>query len=93
MKIHYLKTWPKYYQLTWAGEKSAEIRFNDRGFLPGDHLVLKEWDPEVREYTGREMEVSILRVVEFPEGLREGYVLICHSLPCNIEFPEGGFGA
>ena len=53
---HILKTWPEYYQAVWTGEKTFEIRVNDRNYQVGDLLVLQEFDPRTKEYTG-----SVLR--------------------------------
>lgn len=43
---HELKIWPQYYCRVADGSKTFEVRDNDRGFQPGDTVVLKEWDPE-----------------------------------------------
>ena len=43
---HELKIWPQYYCRVADGSKTFEVRENDRGFQPGDLVVLKEWDPE-----------------------------------------------
>lgn len=43
---HDLKIWPQYYCRVADGSKTFEVRENDRGFQPGDTVVLKEWDPE-----------------------------------------------
>lgn len=32
MKIHYLKIWPDYFDLIYRGEKTFELRKNDRDF-------------------------------------------------------------
>jgi len=42
---HELKIWPQYYCRVVDGSKTFEIRENDRGYQPGDTVVLKEWDP------------------------------------------------
>lgn len=56
---HELKTWPRYFDLVRKGEKTFEVRKNDRSFTVGDTLVLREWDrsatPEPA-YTGRVTE-------------------------------------
>lgn len=43
-KVHYLKTWPEFYDAILKGEKPFEIRRNDRDFRVGDFLVLQEFD-------------------------------------------------
>lgn len=43
---HELKIWPKYYCRVADGSKTFEVRENDRGFQPGDIVILREFDPE-----------------------------------------------
>lgn len=45
MKTHNLKTLPIYFDAVARGDKTFEIRNNDRDFQTGDTLVLKEFDP------------------------------------------------
>ena len=42
---HDLKTLPVYFDAVLRGDKTFEVRKNDRDFQTGDTLVLKEWDP------------------------------------------------
>lgn len=51
-KIHELKTWPEFFEKLLTGEKTFEIRKNDRGFIVGHVLHLREWNP-TNLYTGR----------------------------------------
>lgn len=44
---HELKIWPQYYCRVADGSKTFEVRNNDRGFQPGDTVVLREWDPTI----------------------------------------------
>lgn len=46
---HDLKIWPQYYCRIIDGSKTFEVRKNDRGFQPGDTVVLKEYDPTIIE--------------------------------------------
>jgi len=39
---HHLKTLPEYFQAVIDGRKPMEIRYNDRGFKPGDSVILEE---------------------------------------------------
>ena len=50
---HYLKTWPEFYAAVADGSKPFEVRWDDRGFMPGDVLNLYEWSPDGGS-TGRE---------------------------------------
>lgn len=44
--IHELKTWPADFQAIVEGRKTHEVRKNDRGFMVGDTLRLREWTPD-----------------------------------------------
>ena len=63
MKIE-KKVWPKYYDKIVSGEKTFELRLADWECSPGDTLLLREWNPETREYTGRESEKTITYVLK-----------------------------
>jgi len=43
--IHELKIWPEFYHAVLSGEKTFELRKNDRDFHVGDVLHLKEFIP------------------------------------------------
>jgi len=78
--IHELKTWPEYFQLMVSGKKPFELRKNDRGFLPGHELLLKEYDNKTKQYTGRSLHFSITYVLQGREaeffGMKEGYCIM-----------------
>ncbi len=57
--LHELKTWPAPFEAIEAGTKHHEIRKNDRLFVQGDLLQLREWDPSTEKYTGRERTVRV----------------------------------
>lgn len=76
--VHELKTWPSYFQAAWEGRKTFEVRRDDgRGFQPGDLLHLREWDPEDKAYTGRELTAKVAYVLSGGRfGIEEGYVVM-----------------
>lgn len=40
MTIHTLKCWPAFYDAVNSGAKNFELRLDDRGYQPGDTLLL-----------------------------------------------------
>ncbi len=59
---HEKKVWTPWFQWILDGKKHYEMRLADWDCAPGDELVLKEWDQEKQEYTGREMTKTVSRV-------------------------------
>ncbi|OHA16451.1 MAG: hypothetical protein A3C79_02405 [Candidatus Taylorbacteria bacterium RIFCSPHIGHO2_02_FULL_45_28] len=53
------KVWPEYFQQIVDNKKTFELRLNDFEIEEGDTLVLKEWDPKTKSYTGREIEKEV----------------------------------
>ena len=56
---HKLKCWPEPYEAIRSGDKTLELRKNDRGFRVGDVLRLQLWDPEQVLYLGAEVDVLV----------------------------------
>ena len=56
------KTVPELFEKIISCEKNFELRLADWKCSPGDILILKEWDPVKKEFTGRfiEKEVSFI---------------------------------
>ena len=70
--IHKLKTWPKLFATSAAGDKPFEIRKNDRYFRVGDTLVLQEWDPITQKYSGK----SLTRKITYIQPVSKSYVVM-----------------
>jgi hypothetical protein len=66
-KTHNLKIYPQYFEEVLTGNKTFEIRRNDRNFLVGDTVVLQEFNRGVGEYTGREIEVIITYISDYEQ--------------------------
>lgn len=56
---------PKYFNLVSAGKKRFELRVHDFDIKEGDTLILQEWNPETKQYTGRELEKKAGYILEF----------------------------
>lgn len=74
MSEHDLKCWPEYYAEVDAGRKTFEIRKDDRGFRVGDVLLLREYEPQSKTYTGRSCRRVVTYVTNF--GQPSGYVVM-----------------
>lgn len=73
---HTLKILPEFFDASFSGKKTFEIRVNDRDFKVGDIILLKEWDGE--KYTGRQMAKRITYILQNAEqyGLMPGYCIL-----------------
>jgi Domain of unknown function (DUF3850) len=70
--VHELKCWPQFFQAIKFGHKRHDLRrADDREFRVGDRLLLREYDPETRAYTGSTLmaEVSYITSAELPCAL------------------------
>ncbi len=65
MKIIKKKIWPKYFNLGKVGKKKFELRLADFKIKEGDILVLEEWDPKNKSYTGRKLRKKVKYVLKF----------------------------
>ena len=63
MKIE-KKVWPEFFQKIIDRTKTFELRLADFECNPGDTLVLREWNPGTKEYTGRVLEKKVTYVLK-----------------------------
>lgn len=74
MRTHQLKILPPFFNAVLSGEKTFEIRLNDRDFHSGDLVFLKEYSKKDEEFTGRVMRAEIGFVFKGSDyGVKEGY--------------------
>lgn len=79
--IHELKCWPAYFRPLANGEKTLELRRDDRGFAVGDILHLREWDPATERYTGSATYRRVTHIVRGGEWLAEGFCAMSLGAP------------
>lgn len=60
------------------GYKTFELRKDENDIQPGDTLILKEWNPAEKSFTGLQVEKQVSYVLrKCPEyGLMYGYCII-----------------
>ena len=59
------KIWPEYFNKILTGEKNVEMRLADFNLNRGDILILEEYNPETKEYTGRVIKKKIKNIAKF----------------------------
>lgn len=62
MKIR-KKTWTEAFEKVLSGEKTFDARLANFECKPGDILVLEEYDPETKKYTGRKIEKKVTYIL------------------------------
>jgi len=61
--VHDVKCWPHLFTAIARGEKRHDLRrSSDRNYAVGDRLLLREYDNDIKEYTGRTLIVTITYV-------------------------------
>lgn len=75
---HELKCWPAPYDALRSGEKTCEIRRDDRGFNVGDVLWLREWTAgNPGTYTGQSLRFLVTHIDRGPDwSLPMGHVVM-----------------
>lgn len=57
------KTWPEAFEKILSGEKTFDARLANFDCKVGDTLILEEYDPRTKKYTGRKIEKKITFVL------------------------------
>lgn len=66
------KIWSEYFEDVASGNKNFELRLADWEINIGDTLVLKEWDHNKKEYTGREIRRAVTYVIKTKDAEKLG---------------------
>lgn len=65
MRIIKKKTSPAYFKLVKSGKKKFELRLADFKIRGGDILILEEWNPRNKKYTGRKIRKKVKYLFKF----------------------------
>ncbi len=61
------KTWTEAFEKVLNGEKTFDARLANFECKPGDVLILEEYDPKLKKYTGRRIKKAITYVLNTKE--------------------------
>ena len=75
---HALKCWTEYFKAIESGEKTFDLRKDDRPYKVGDAVLMQEWDNEQGVYTGKKGSYVITYILrDVPKfGLKSGYAIL-----------------
>jgi hypothetical protein len=59
------KLWPKWFKIMKSQRRNAELRLADFNIKKGDILILEEWDPKKKEYTGKMLRKKVKKIIKF----------------------------
>ena len=59
------KCWPEYFEQIVSRRKKFEIRLADFDVKEGDILVLEEYNPQTKQYTGRSIKKKVKFATKF----------------------------
>lgn len=74
--VHKLKIETQYFKQVISGEKTFEIRFNDRNYTVGDFLFLCEYDSVTRRSSGNSALASVTSICDDIRFVKPGYVVM-----------------
>jgi len=63
MQIH-KKTWPEYFQQVLEGKKKFDMRLADFNINEGDELILDEYNPKTKTFTGRTIKKHAKSIIK-----------------------------
>ena len=84
-QIHELKCWPEFFDAIEDGDKTFEVRVNDRGFQKGDFVILRRleeirsgcWKEECHYDLYYDLRRKITYVLTGGQlGIEPGYVVL-----------------
>lgn len=73
VQCHNLKIESVYFEAVRSGDKTFEIRFNDRDYKKGDFVVLHEFNVDASKAQGETIEKRIGFITEYEQ--QDGYVV------------------
>lgn len=96
MTEHTVKIWTEYFSAVVSGQKTVELRNDDRGYEIGDTLILREFTPFERldskcldgHWTGRECRVVVTDTTRGSAWLQPGIVALSIRTQVSIDRME-----
>ena len=82
--VHELKIYPEYLKEVLSGDKTFEVRKNDRPYTIGDTIHFREFNKESNEYGAIEADYIISYILCDGEYVKDGFVVLGIK-PCDMK--------
>jgi hypothetical protein len=70
MSVIEKKTWPVLFEKVKSNKKHFDVRLADFKIKKGDKIILKEWNPKTKKYTGRELKFKAGLILKVPKDMK-----------------------
>jgi len=67
------KTWPVLFEKIKEKKNRFDIRLADFKIKKGDVLILREWNPKTKKYTGRKLKLKTTLIFKIPKDMKKFY--------------------
>jgi hypothetical protein len=67
------KSWPKLFREMGKNKNHFEVRLADFKIKEGDYMILKEWNPKTKRYTGKKLKFSVGSTLKLPKDMEKFY--------------------
>lgn len=65
------KAWSALFEKVKSNKKHFDVRLADFRIKKGDTLVLKEWNPKTKKYTGRKLRFKAGFIFKIPNDMKK----------------------
>jgi hypothetical protein len=67
------KSWPELFKKVKSNEKHFDVRLADFKIKKGDIIILNEWNPKTKKYTGRKLKLKAGFIFKIPKDMKKFY--------------------
>ena len=86
--VHRLKIVEPYFGDVYIGNKTFEVRKNDRDYKVNDILILKDYIPANNSFTGDYIVAHVIYILNDSNYCKDGYVIMgIEIIDSKIELP------
>jgi hypothetical protein len=82
---HVIKIKKEHLKSVINGSKKAELRYDDRNYQVGQIVLMKEWMPTKKRFTGKGTHVRITHIIQCGHFIESAYPWVVFSFEVIVE--------